>query len=211
MNHLAHVRLAPAEPALRVGSLLGDFARGADLSVLPPAVRAGIAHHRAVDRFTDAHPMFRRSRARIAAPRARVAPVLVDVFYDHFLAVGWAALGDGSPLPAFTEAVYDDLRAHRGLLPLRLRDALPRMIANDWLTACRELDGTAAVLQRLQARLRHPLPLSGGIDDLRADYRGFAADFAVFWPELCAYCESYNAAIGNWRGPSSSQTANGDG
>ena len=42
--------------------------------------------HRRIDNFADTHPAFRRSRGRVSAARRRVGGVMVDMFYDHFLA-----------------------------------------------------------------------------------------------------------------------------
>ncbi|MGE3171095.1 MAG: ACP phosphodiesterase [Planctomycetota bacterium] len=184
MNHLAHLWLAPPAALPRVGNLLGDFAAGLDLDALPDPVRRGVEQHRAVDRFTDAHPVFRRSRARVAPPLARWSGVLVDVFYDHFLARDWHLHGDGRPLDAFTQEVYAQLLQHRPLLPERLRAALPRMIDNDWLAISRTRDGVRLVLERLRRRLRRDAPLDDGVDDLTRHYDAFAADFEAFAPEL---------------------------
>jgi acyl carrier protein phosphodiesterase len=190
VNHLAHLLLAPREPMVRLGNLLGDFVRGHDVASLPAPVRAGIEQHRAIDRFTDAHAMFRRSRARVSAPLRRFSGVLVDVFYDHFVARDWARLGEPLPLRAFTAEVYGLLRAHAALLPERLRTALPPMIARDWLAACGDLDGVAAVLHRLSLRLRRPVALAAGAEDLRRHRAAFAADFAAFWPDVAAFARA---------------------
>ena len=45
--------------------------------------------HRRIDSFADTHPAFRRSRGRVSAARRRVAGIMVDMFYDHFLARHW--------------------------------------------------------------------------------------------------------------------------
>ena len=61
MNWLAHLRLAPDEPLVRLGNLAGDFVRGVDVSSLHPDVRRGVLQHRAIDRFVDDHSVHRRS------------------------------------------------------------------------------------------------------------------------------------------------------
>ena len=89
MNFLAHVFLAGDDPALQAGGVLGDFCTPAEAAALPAAVRAGIDLHRRIDAFTDRHAVTRRSCARVSATRRRFAGILVDVFYDHHLAVHW--------------------------------------------------------------------------------------------------------------------------
>src|SRR5690349_14540980 len=101
MNWLAHLRLAPREPLLRLGNLAGDFVRGVYVSALHGGLQRGIAMHRAIDRFVDAHHAVRTAKERLQPPFRRFAGVLVDVWFDHFLARGWQRFGDGRTLAAF--------------------------------------------------------------------------------------------------------------
>lgn len=187
MNWLAHLRLAPDEPLLRLGNLAGDFVRGVDVAALRPELQRGIRQHRAVDAFVDAHALVRRSRERLDPPFRRFAGVLVDVFFDHYLARDWARLGDGRPLPAFAASVHGELCAHHELLPPRLQQAVPWMQAEQWLVGYAEVAGIDAVLRRMTRRLSRPTPLGDGAEQLRAHYDGLDVDFAAFWPELVAF------------------------
>ncbi|HEX5054844.1 MAG TPA: DUF479 domain-containing protein, partial [Planctomycetota bacterium] len=67
MNWLAHLHLAPTAPLLRLGNLCGDFVRGIELASLHGDLQRGIAQHRAIDAFVDAHAVVRRSRQRLQA------------------------------------------------------------------------------------------------------------------------------------------------
>jgi len=187
LNWLAHLRLSPVDPQLRLGNLLGDFVRGVDVSLLPPQVQAGIEQHRSLDRFTDGHLVFRRSRARLGPGFARLSGVLVDVYYDHFLARGWERWGDGRPLPDFAGDVYRLLgQQHQWLTP-PLRAALPHMVAQDWLGSYGDLEAIDATLARMAARLSRPTSLAEGGRELRAHYEALQADFAEFFPEAMAW------------------------
>mgnify|MGYP001357005115 CR=1 FL=1 len=189
MNWLAHLRLAPDEPLLRLGNLRGDFVRGIDLASLHPVLQRGVHQHRAVDAFVDAHPLVRASRERLDAPFRRFAGVLVDVFYDHYLARDWTRLGDGSRLDAFAATVHGELRDHLDLLPERLQRAVPWMQDERWLVGYAEVDGIDAVLRRMARRLSRETPLGAGARQLRAHYDALGEDFAAFWPELVAFAD----------------------
>jgi acyl carrier protein phosphodiesterase len=193
VNWLGHLRVAPREPLPRLGNLLGDFVRGVDVAALPAPVRSGIEQHRAVDRFTDAHPRFRRSRARLPAALRRFSGVLADVFYDHFLARDWRRYGDGRPLGAFTADAYALLAAHAPLLPPRLRDAAPHMAREDWLGSYASIEGIELVLARMAARLRRPSPLGEGAAALRRHQDELGRDFAAFFPDLLAFAAAWPA------------------
>ena len=56
MNHLAHLFLAAPTAESLIGNLSGDFVKGAIGDRFPPGIAAGIAQHRRIDAFTDAHP-----------------------------------------------------------------------------------------------------------------------------------------------------------
>lgn len=186
MNWLAHLRLAPSDPLLRLGNLCGDFVRGVDLATLPPAVQRGIHQHRAIDRFVDGHALVLRARSRLPAPFRRLSGVLVDVFFDHFLARDWLIHGDGRPLRDFADASYELLERHAGVLPPRLVRAVPTMRSEDWLASYAQLAGIDAILARMDRRLSRRTGLADGGRLLRARYGELGDDFAAFWPELTA-------------------------
>ncbi len=184
MNWLAHLHLAQSPGRLRIGNLAGDFVRGVDLTAMHSELQRGVWQHRAIDRFVDAHPAVRASRERLGAPQRRFAGVLIDVFYDHFLARDWQRWGDGRSLAAFVAEVHAELRAHELELPPRLRELLPWLQREDWLGSYAHLPGIDAILARMARRVQRPTPLAAGGDLLRAHYTELEADFAAFWPAL---------------------------
>ena len=192
MNYLAHLRLAPAQPMLRLGNLIGDFRRGMPLDALPATLRRGATQHLALDQFTDQHVSHRRSRARLTQPFARWSGVLVDVFYDHFLAIDWQRWGDGRPLATFTEELYQLLEEHRQLLPPQLRDAAPRMASQDWLGTYASLEGIDRVLSRMGQRIRRTNPVDRGGEQLRQHYDDLRADFEEFFPDALRFAASWD-------------------
>lgn len=189
MNYLAHVFLSRHSPEAILGAVLGDFVKGPVPGEYSLAVRAAILLHRSIDRFTDAHPIPNAARALVSPARRRFAPILLDVFYDHFLARHWAE-HCAVPLPQFTRQVYDVLRAHHAILPPRLQLVAPRMAANDWLAAYAELPGVDAAVNGIARRLgRYPRAavLHGAVQELERHYARFAQDFRAFFPQLSAY------------------------
>jgi acyl carrier protein phosphodiesterase len=186
MNYLAHLYLSEPTPEAWLGSLVGDFMQGMELRSFPPAVQAGILQHRRVDRFTDQHPIVRRSKQRLEQRFSRYAGIMVDVFYDHFLARDWPAYRPGQSLGEFTAQVYRALQDQAGLLPRRLCRILPRMREQDWLGSYRDVAGIDLALRGLGRRLRRANPLAEGVGELVRNHDALAADFARFFPELRA-------------------------
>jgi acyl carrier protein phosphodiesterase len=183
MNWLAHLFLSDPDPACRIGNLLPDFVSAKVLAELPPEFQPGIAQHRRMDAYADAHPVFRRSVQRFAPPFRRYGGVLVDIFYDHFLARDWPTFAP-QPLAIFTAEIYASFNTLRPLLPADALVPLDLMREHDWLCSYARLSGIEEVLQRLSHRLRRPFDLAASIPILEAQYEHFEGDFREFFPIL---------------------------
>ncbi len=193
MNYLAHALLAGDHPADRIGGVIGDFVKG-PLDPLPaglgPGLAAGVMLHRRIDSFADTHPAFLRSRGRVSAARRRVAGVMVDMFYDHFLARHWAQFSEQA-LGDFTADTYRMIAAHPEPLPPSFGPVFERMRAHDWLASYRDAAVVALALDRMaEFRLRRPNPLAGAGEELLATYAGLEADFLDFLPDARAFALS---------------------
>ncbi|WP_068771251.1 ACP phosphodiesterase [Termitidicoccus mucosus] len=194
MNWLAHLHLSKPAPAFRIGSLLPDFTTPACIAALPEEFQRGAECHRRIDAFTDAHPVVRRSMARVGPHYRRFAGVLVDVFYDHILARDWASHA-GIPLPAFAAEIYDGFRSQRTLLPDDLNARFDLMIEHDWLCGYRELAGIRAALARLSSRLRRPFDLAAATDILAQNHEAFRSDFNTYFPQLRAHVAAFMGGV----------------
>lgn len=183
MNWLAHLVLAEPSRPDRLGSILPDFAGAAALASMPAAYRAGIERHRRVDAFTDAHPLVRRRIRGMPPPFRRLGGVLVDIFFDHFLANDWAEHCT-IPLPDFAEEVYGAVEAGWAELPAEAQSRLARLREANWLCAYGETAGLERVLIRLGSRLRRPVDLRPAMSLLESDYDGLRSDFRAFFPEV---------------------------
>ena len=80
------------------------------------------------------------------------------MLYDHFLARDFAVHA-GMELPWFASTAYAALRAHAHVLPAELARLLPHIERDDWLGSYASREGITLVLERMERRLRHPLPL----------------------------------------------------
>lgn len=187
MNWLAHVFLSEPEVEFRLGNLLADLVRGEDRVGMSRAFLRGAQCHKAIDSFTDAHPVVRRSRSRLGSGHRRFSGVLVDVFYDYFLASDWDRYS-AVPLERFTAGFYADVAATPLSLPDPARAALDRIVKHDLLGQYRRIEGVERSLRRLSAyltsRWRKPFALEQGVAVLLANERELAGDFAEFFPQL---------------------------
>jgi len=182
VNYLAHLYLSPPDEDAWLGALLGDFVKGPLGDRYRGPVAAAIALHRRLDAYTDAHAAVQRSRSRVSAARRRYAGIMIDMFYDHFLARSWAEF-HAEPLGAFSARVYAVLGRRHAELPARLQSVAPRMAASDWLGSYASTASIGHALEGIGTRLRRANRLGGAGEELLADYAGFEADFRAFLPE----------------------------
>lgn len=166
-----------------VGNLLPDFTKQINEQAYPPEVMQGVALHRYIDRYTDNHPIFKLSRSRISTERRRFSAVLIDIFYDHFLAMNWEQYHP-IPLRESTQFYYNQLAQAGITLPLRLSDAIERMPKIDLLYNYRTLKGIEHAVNRVSQRIRFENNLYGGIVELEENFAELEADFHLFFNEL---------------------------
>jgi acyl carrier protein phosphodiesterase len=190
MNWLAHVFLSEPSVEFQLGNLLADVVRGPQREAMSAQFVRGAACHKTIDAFTDAHPIVRRSRARMSSEHRRFSGVFVDVFYDYFLARDWRRYSSVA-LDAYTAAFYASAEPHMIELPPDARTLLERIIRYDLLRSYAQVDGVERALRRissyLTSRWGREFTLDRGVRDLLAHEAEFAADFREFFPLLQAH------------------------
>ena len=189
MNHFAHLVLAQPTLESTVGNLLGDFARGVDVDRLPHAVRAGLHNHRAVDRFTDAHPRVQAMKRAFPSSRRRFAGIALDIYFDHLLINHWRQF-EQRDLDRLIADFYRRMQKGRGLMPgENMRRVTRRMIEYDWFGSNRDLDAIAESLDRVAGRIRFENRFAGAIEDLQRHHDLICEGFFEFYPALQRHVE----------------------
>jgi acyl carrier protein phosphodiesterase len=139
MNWLAHLFLSETDTENRLGNLLGDLAKGREIDKLNHNLKKGIDQHYTIDTFTDTHETVKISKRRMGKDHARFSGVLIDVFYDHFLAKNWASYSPMA-LSDFTAEIYNTFQYYPGEIPAEAHAIIQHMIKEDWLTSYQNLD-----------------------------------------------------------------------
>jgi acyl carrier protein phosphodiesterase len=183
MNWLAHLFLSEPTPAFRIGNLLPDILRSDELRQLGPEFQRGIERHRQIDAFTDSHAIVRRGILLLGPDFRRFGGILIDMFYDHFLACDWDRYSEAT-LKDFSSTIYASFASVRRDLPPAASLRLQQIEAADLLCSYREIDGIRQALERMGARLRRPVALGESIAELESHYDALHADFTEFFAEL---------------------------
>ncbi|XTZ37493.1 ACP phosphodiesterase [Salmonella enterica] len=190
MNFLAHLHLAHLANSSLSGNLLADFVRGNPENLYPPEVVAGIHMHRRIDVMTDNLPEVKRAREWFRPETRRVAPITLDVMWDHFLSRHWSQLSPEMPLAAFIHYAQSQVAT---ILP----DSPPRFVnlnhylwSERWMERYREMAFIENVLNGMASRRPRLDALRDSWQDLQVNYPALEALFWDFYPRMMAQAKA---------------------
>ena len=187
MNFLAHFHLAWPDEGLIAGGLEGDYYKGVLRGQLPPHVERGVKLHRAIDAYTDGHPMILQLRRELPPGLRRYAGILIDLSFDHYLSLHWTRFSSVS-LPDFSRAVYRILDAQESALSDGARRMTTRLIEYDVLNLYREWGTVTATAARIGERFRRDNPFLDLERVLSPSKDTLERAFLDFYPQLEAFC-----------------------
>ena len=183
MNFLAHIYLSGDSDLIKIGNFMADGVRGNKHLELQSEIQKGIILHRSIDTFTDANPIFRKSTKRLHANYHHFSGVIVDVFYDHFLAKNWSLYSD-EKLEEYVANFYYSLAIHNDLLTEKAQMMKPYMIQQNWLLSYQTIDGIEKILSQMDNRIKRESNMRFSVQELRLFYSDFEDDFTVFFNDL---------------------------
>ncbi len=186
MNFLAHIYLSGDNDLIKIGNFMADGIRGKHFETYPIDVQKGIILHRAIDTFTDAHPIFRQSTKKLHENYHHYAGVIVDVFYDHFLAKNWNTYSD-EKLEEFVDRFYQSLHNNPDILSDRTKGMMPYMIEYNWLVSYQTVEGINRILTQMDHRTKNESKMRFATTELSEFYSEFETEFSEFFKELILF------------------------
>jgi len=191
MNFLAHLYLSGDDPEIMVGNFIGDFVRGRNVyEQYQYKIALGIELHRMIDEFTDRHEIVLASKKRLRTKYRHYSPVIVDVFYDHFLAMHWPSLHP-QPLNEFAAYAYRQIENYDSILPVRVTQMMPYMVRGNWLVNYSKTEGIHRALTGMSRRTPYESRMEEAVRDLERYYDEFDQEFSAFFPELKEMSERF--------------------
>lgn len=188
MNFLAHIYLSGDHDLIKIGNFMADGIRGKHFETFPLDVQKGIVLHRAIDTFTDAHPVFRQSTKKLHERYHHYAGVIVDVFYDHFLAKNWSQYSNEN-LEDYIQRFYQSLHDNKTILTERTIGLMPYMIQHNWLWNYRTVEGINQILTQMDSRTKNKSKMRFATEELLECYTEFEQEFTAFFEDLRIYAK----------------------
>lgn len=195
MNFLAHLYLSGNQDHIVIGNFIADHIKGRQIDQVGKDVLKGVHMHRAIDDYTDHHPIILQTKERLRPTQGKYSPVVADVFMDHFWAIKFEQFCP-TPLVIFADNVFKLLKANEQVLPVRTQNMLVYMQKDNWLTAYRTLEGMDFILKAMSRRTNFPSNMAVAASDLERDYLLYEKDYEMFFPQLQSFCKDYLENIG---------------
>lgn len=187
MNFLAHIYLSGDDDQIKIGNFMADSIRGHSYENYPSDIKKGILLHRAIDSFTDMHPIYRKSKHRLHEKYGHYSGVIMDIFYDHFLAKNWIKYSDEN-LEDYAKNFYLLLKNNYDLLTEKVKGMIPYMIARNWLVSYASIAGLEMILFQMDHRTKNRVAMHQSIVELLQYYSEFEDEFTLFFEELRSHC-----------------------
>jgi acyl carrier protein phosphodiesterase len=194
LNYLAHFQLAWPDENLVVGALEGDYRKGPLRGELPRGIEQGVRLHRAIDAYTDQHPLMAELRREFPPQLRRYAGILIDLCFDHYLSSHWARYNNQQQ-NEFNGTVYASLERHGTLLSPPAQRMSARMREHDLLCLYGQWDTIPATAARIGQRFRRGNPFLEAADHLEPVRLRLERAFLDFYPELVAFCSSFKRQL----------------
>ena len=189
MNFLAHSYLSFSEEQL-VGNMIADFVKNRDVARLPESIQKGIKLHRAIDTFTDAHPLIHEAKASFRPLVRLYSGAFVDVAFDYFLANDTTE-NSQREWQEHSREVYAVLRRYEEFLPEVFKKVLDKMQQDDWLYNYRNEWG-------IEYSFRNVVNKAQFLDKTINVFPAFLANkdflrekYEIFFPEIKSFAQDF--------------------
>jgi acyl carrier protein phosphodiesterase len=188
MNFLAHIYLSGNNDLLKIGNFIADSIRGNKYSNYPLEIQRGIILHRHIDTFTDSHPIVKISKKRLHKNYGHYSGVIMDIFYDHFLAKNWLDYST-TPLHLYVAQFYELLKNEFEVLPKPVQNMYPYMVKDNWLNSYATIEGITKVLEGMNRRTKNKSKMNLAVNELQEFYQEFEKEFTDFFTELILFVD----------------------
>lgn len=185
MNYLAHLYLSGTNSDIILGNFLGDSLKGREYLKYNKTVQKGVFLHRFIDSFTDRHALVRAGSERLRPAYRKYSGVIVDIFYDHFLAINWRQYHHIS-INEFAEQMHKVLSGNYFDMPHKAQQLVPFLIQSKRLVTYESFDGIERTLKIMSIHTSLPDKTDFAMEILYRKYNDFNEEFNVFFKEIIA-------------------------
>lgn len=190
MNFLAHIFLSGTDRQIQIGNFIGDAVKGNSYNDYLPSIRKGILLHRAIDHFTDHHPVVREMLKDMRPAFGRYSGIVLDMYFDYFLASRFSEFSK-SRLRLFTVRFYLGLIWYGQHLPESIKGFMWHLIFSDRLNKYANKEGIRRSLEIMVKYKRIAISADLAISYLTENEDKLFLFFLSFFNEVRDFADDY--------------------
>jgi acyl carrier protein phosphodiesterase len=135
-----------------MGNMMGDYVKGKQYQNFDIDIQEGILLHRAIDTFTDAHPIVSKTKSFFRDEYGLFSGPIVDVLFDYYIANDKTKFTSDTHLQQVIKNVYDTILQHENLINDKMKTMTSYMIKYDWLYHYQFVEGINKSWQGMSKR-----------------------------------------------------------
>lgn len=190
MNYLAHIFLSGKVRKRQLGNYIGDAVKGKRYENYSKEIAEGILFHRAIDDYTDNHPLVRAMVVELRPEFGRYSAILLDIYFDYFLASRFRLFSD-TPLKLYSKNFYVTLILNYNNLPTRIKSFMWHFILTDRLSKYARPAGIRQSLEIMVKYRNLDISVDRAMDYLSEHETELFEQFLLFFKDLRCFCKQY--------------------
>lgn len=190
MNILAHLHLATLANSSLIGNTVADFVKGNPYTRYPQAVADGIMLHRKIDIMIDNLSEVKQAKLLFRITHRRVAPIALDIVWDHFLSSYWHDYGLSGDVAEFNQSTQQQIQPYIDPYPTDYQHFMQAMWQGKWLENYASLNFIDKVLSGMTTRRPKLNLLKETIIDIKQHYHELESLFFILYPKMCLAVQS---------------------
>lgn len=183
MNILAHLHLASLANSSIIGNAAADFVKGDPYQQYDTSIADGIMMHRRLDKLIDELAEVKQAKLLFSQQTRRVAPIALDIIWDHFLAKNWRQYVN-QELSEFNLAMKMEIAQHIALFPEPFVRFMGYLWQRQWLINYAQADFIETVLNGMANQRPKLALLRSTFSDFMLNYTQLEGIFSSFYPQL---------------------------
>ena len=183
MNYLAHVYLSRENIDLAIGNFIADNIKGNNYKKFNINWQKGILLHRFIDSYTDSHYIFREHSKLFFDSHRHYSRVLIDIFYDHFLAKNWKKYSHIS-LENFEFDFCKSLAKNLNKFPNEMSNKIRFFICQKWFTKYSSIKGLIYILEKMDNKTQYESKFVTSIEKFISFAPEMESQFFIFFEDM---------------------------
>lgn len=190
MNYLAHIFLSGSDRKCQIGNYVADAVKGKSYEDYPEKIAAGILFHRAIDDYTDTHPLVRSMVNDLKPQFGRYSAILLDMYFDYLLASRFDHFSK-VPLKRFARRFYVSLILNYSYLPPRFKSFMWHFIVTNRLNKYARQEGLKESLEIMVKYRNLNISVDASMAYLSLNEDALFDQFLLFFDDLQNFSKNY--------------------